>query len=53
MCLERMVACGMITREQMDNALAQPLRFQPNRYPFLAPHFCDMLARQPAGGPPR
>ncbi|MCX6878264.1 MAG: penicillin-binding protein 1C [Verrucomicrobia bacterium] len=48
--LRRMVACSFITREQMDNALAQPLRFRDNRYPFLAPHFCDMLARQAANG---
>jgi penicillin-binding protein 1C len=48
--LERMVAAEMISREQMDNALALQLRFQPNRYPFHAPHFCDMLARQPVGG---
>ena len=43
MCWNAWWPVGMITREQMDNALAQPLRFQPNRYPFLAPHFCDML----------
>ena len=47
--LERMVAARMISREQMVNALALPLRCLPNRYPFQAPHFCDMLARQPAG----
>ena len=43
--LKRMVACSFITREQMDNALDQPLRFQANRYPFLAPHFCDTCCR--------
>jgi penicillin-binding protein 1C len=48
--LERMAVLGMITREQLANSSTQPLRLQPNRYPFLAPHFCDMLARQPAGG---
>lgn len=48
--LSRMVACKFITREQMDNALRQPLRFQPNRYPFLAPHFCDMLSPAAARG---
>jgi penicillin-binding protein 1C len=46
--LERMAALGMITREQLANSGAQPLRLQPNRYPFLAPHFCDMLSRQAA-----
>lgn len=45
--LERMVASGMINRGQLENALALPLRFQPKLYPFHAPHFCDMLARQP------
>ncbi len=48
--LSRMVACGFITREQMDNALQQPLRFQQNRYPFLAPHFCDTLSSKAANG---
>lgn len=48
--LERMAAHGMITAEQQANALAQPLRLQLNRHPFHAPHFCDMLARQPTGG---
>lgn len=45
--LERMLAAGMIDREQLENASALPLRFQPRLYPFHAPHFCDMLARQP------
>lgn len=48
--LARMVATKMITREQMDHSLALPLRFQPNHYPFQAPHFCDMLARQSVAG---
>ena len=48
--LKRMEACGFITREQMDNALQQPLRLQQNRYPFLAPHFCDTLSRKAAQG---
>jgi len=48
--LQRMMACGFITQEQMVNALQQPLHFQPNRYPFLAPHFCDMLSRKDANG---
>ncbi len=48
--LNRMVACALITREQMDNAIQQPLRYQPNRYPFLAPHFCDTLSRKAAHG---
>lgn len=48
--LNRMVASNFITREQMDNALEQPLHFQKNRYPFLAPHFCDMLSSDAANG---
>jgi penicillin-binding protein 1C len=47
--LNRMVACGFITQEQMDNALLQRLRFQQDRYPFLAPHFCDMVSRSSHG----
>lgn len=47
--LSRMVVCGSITQEQMDNALRQPLRFQQDRYPFLAPHFCDMVSRSSDG----
>ena len=43
--LQRMVACSHITPDQMANALAQPLRFRENRYPFLAPHFCDLVSR--------
>ena len=48
--LQRMLDCGFITDEQRGNALRQPLRIQPNRYPFLAPHFCDMLSRNDAQG---
>jgi penicillin-binding protein 1C len=48
--LERMAALGMITPEQLANSPEQTWRLQPNRYPFLAPHFCDMLARQATGG---
>lgn len=43
--LKRMVARSLIGQEQMDNALALPLRFRSNLYPFLAPHFCDMVSR--------
>lgn len=44
--LDRMEASGMITAEQKRNALAMPLGVRPNRYPFLAPHFCDMLVKR-------
>jgi penicillin-binding protein 1C len=42
--LKRMVACSFITKEQMHNALDQQLQFQKDRYPFLAPHFCDTFS---------
>lgn len=42
--LMRMVACSYISKEQMDNALDQQLQFQEDRYPFLAPHFCDTFS---------
>lgn len=45
--LEKMLTAKMIHTEQKDNALAQPLSFQPKRYPFHAPHFCDLATRQP------
>ena len=44
--LQRMAACSFIDREQSDNALGLPLRFRQNRYPFLAPHFCDLVSRK-------
>ena len=44
--LRRMVACSLITREQMNNALDQKLQFQEDRYPFLAPHFCDTFRKK-------
>lgn len=43
--LRRMVASGQISEEQMVNAVEQKLQFQRDRYPFLAPHFCDILTR--------
>lgn len=43
--LKRMVACSFISQAQLDNALELPLRFRRNLYPFLAPHFCDMVSR--------
>ena len=45
--LERMEACGMITARERADALAQPLDARPGKYPFRAPHFCD-LAGVPA-----
>ena len=40
--LERMEACGFITASQREEAWAQPLDVRPGRYPFRAPHFCDL-----------
>ncbi|MEI6178862.1 MAG: penicillin-binding protein 1C, partial [Verrucomicrobiota bacterium] len=48
--LQRMVACSLITTEQMANALDQQLRFQKDCYPFLAPHFCDTFCRETVRG---
>ena len=47
--LKRMVACSLITNEQMANATEQELQFQANCYPFRAPHFCDTLTRSNKG----
>lgn len=41
--LERMEACGYITAPERAAALAQPLDARPGRYPFRAPHFCDLV----------
>ena len=51
--LERMEACGTITAAERADALAQPLAVRSGRYPFRAPHFCDLAgvpARPGAGG---
>ena len=45
--LERMEVCGFITAQERAEALAQPLAARPGKYPFRAPHFCD-LAGVPA-----
>lgn len=41
--LERMVACGFISEQERADAMAQSLAVRPSPYPFLAPHFCEML----------
>ena len=50
--LERMEDSGIITAEQRAAALAQPLEARPGRYPFQAPHFCDLVGvpAPPDGG---
>lgn len=41
--LERMEACGYITPRERADALAQPLAVRTGRYPFRAPHFCQLV----------
>lgn len=49
--LERMEACGYITARERAAALAQPLAARPGRYPFRAPHFCDLVGVPARPGP--
>lgn len=41
--LERMAACGLITAQEREEALAQTLQPRLGKYPFRAPHFCDWV----------
>ena len=41
--LERMEACGFITARERAEAFAQPLDTRLGKYPFRAPHFCDLV----------
>ena len=41
--LERMEACGFITARERAEAGAQPLDTRLGKYPFRAPHFCDLV----------
>lgn len=47
--LERMLVCGMITREDADRAQAQEIVLKPEAYPFRAPHFTELAVRQATG----
>lgn len=49
--LERMEACGFITAKERADARAQPLAVRPGRYPFRAPHFCDLAGVPARPGP--
>lgn len=49
--LERMEACGSITAQERAEALAQTLEARPGRYPFRAPHFCDLVGVPARPGP--
>lgn len=49
--LERMEACGSITAQERAEALAQTLAARPGRYPFRAPHFCDLVGVPARPGP--
>lgn len=42
--LEKMKVCGFITDEQFDQALAQEISIVRQPFPFLAPHFCDLVS---------
>ncbi|MFA4944103.1 MAG: penicillin-binding protein 1C [Lentisphaeria bacterium] len=50
--LKRMRACRMITAAEQATALAQPLAVRTNRYPFRAPHFCDLVLENLHAGAP-
>lgn len=43
--LEQMRQCGFITGDQFRQASAQEIRISRQPLPFLAPHFCDWVAR--------
>lgn len=45
--LRRMLANGWLDSEQHARAVAEPLRVQPPRRLFRAPHFADLVLQQP------
>lgn len=49
--LERMEACGYITPRERLEAAAVALDPRPGRYPFRAPHFCDLIGVPARPGP--
>lgn len=50
--LDRMLDLGMITEAQHADASVEPLPVKLSPYPFLAPHFCNGLARSWDNVPP-
>ncbi len=46
--LERMRATGRLTATEYGRAIAEPIRLQPARRVFRAPHFADLVLRQKA-----
>lgn len=48
--LDRMLACGWISREQRDTAVVEPVVVRAETYPFEAPHFSAWAMRQSAKG---
>jgi penicillin-binding protein 1C len=48
--LRRMQEAGWLTAEQSARALAEPLRLQPPRRLFHAPHFVDLVLREAKWG---
>ncbi len=48
--LDRMLACGWISREQHGAAMTEPVVVRAETYPFEAPHFSAWALRQIASG---
>ncbi len=46
--LGRMLATGRMTTAEFQRALAEPIRLQPARRVFRAPHFADLVVRREA-----
>lgn len=46
--LERMRVTARLTAEELARAVAEPIRLQPARRVFRAPHFADLVLRQEA-----
>ena len=48
--LRRMGESGWLTEEQLQQALSEPLHYQPPQRIFLAPHFVDLVLQDVADG---
>ncbi len=44
--LTRMLAAGVISRSEFEQAEAEPVRLDPATVPFTAPHFCDLVQQR-------
>lgn len=49
--LERMAACGFISNDEMNDALAQTLAVRPASYPLRAPHFAAWVGAPAPAAP--